>query len=38
LSTITQWDLNGDGTIDEARADVTVLNVDGSRTEDGPAT
>ena len=33
LSRTTQWDRNGDGVVDMTRTDVTVLNVDGSRTE-----
>ena len=33
LSRTTQWDRNGDGVVDATRTDVTVLNVDGSRTE-----
>jgi hypothetical protein len=33
LSTTTQSDLNGDGVFDRIRTDVTILNIDGSRTE-----
>jgi Ca2+-binding RTX toxin-like protein len=33
LTRTTQQDLNGDGTIDRTRSDVTVANLDGSRTE-----
>ncbi|BCG73341.1 hypothetical protein MesoLj113a_44990 [Mesorhizobium sp. 113-1-2] len=33
LSTTIATDLNGDGALDQSRTDVTVLNVDGSRTE-----
>lgn len=33
LTRTTQQDLNGDGTIDRTRSDVTVVNFDGSRSE-----
>ncbi|MEY9427047.1 hypothetical protein ABH975_002362 [Bradyrhizobium ottawaense] len=33
LSVTTQYDSNGDGNFDKSRTDVTVLNVDGSKTE-----
>lgn len=33
LSVKTQYDSNGDGNVDKLRTDVTILNVDGSRTE-----
>jgi hypothetical protein len=33
LSTVTSYDNNGDGLIDETNTDTTVLNADGSRTE-----
>ncbi|WP_316172279.1 FG-GAP-like repeat-containing protein [Bradyrhizobium sp. SZCCHNRI3037] len=31
LSKTTQWDLNGDGAIDETQTSITVLNADGSQ-------
>ncbi|WP_296583402.1 calcium-binding protein [Xanthobacter sp.] len=33
LTTTVAWDLDGDGTTDRTRSDVTVENIDGSRTE-----
>ncbi|MGJ4907506.1 FG-GAP-like repeat-containing protein [Bradyrhizobium sp. HKCCYLS2033] len=33
LSKLTQWDLNGDGTVDESQSSTTVLNADGSRVQ-----
>ena len=33
LTRTTQQDLTGDGTVDRTRSDVTVVNLDGSRTE-----
>ncbi len=29
LTITTQWDLDGNGTIDRTRSDVTVVNADG---------
>src|SRR5262249_11923694 len=33
LTTTTQWDFDGNGTIDRTRTDVSVRNIDGSTTE-----
>ncbi|MGJ4950075.1 hypothetical protein [Bradyrhizobium sp. HKCCYLS20291] len=33
LSKLTQWDLNGDGSVDETQSSITVLNADGSRVQ-----